>query len=75
MNTVTQRPLCSFAQQLMDKFGKESLCYDPRQKYEDCDGECRWGSNCDECGKPRVWSNDMCASFLLCLNPNCTMDK
>jgi len=67
---------CVFAQQVLDKLGKESLCYNPYQKYEDCDAECTWGSNCDCCGKPRVESYDLCSGKTpICINPNCHMDK
>ena len=68
--------VCSFAQEILDKFGKKALCNSHELKYEDCEGECIWGSKCSDCKQPRVWSFDPCTgATLLCLNQDCPMDK
>ena len=67
--------ICTFAKQMLDKFGKKALCFDPHGKYEDCEGKCTWSDNCSECGKPTVRSHGENYSCAFCVNPQCPMDK
>jgi len=44
--------------------------------WDDCESKCRLAADCPECEKPRILSYDPCAGrIMLCLNPDCGMDK
>jgi len=72
---------CEFAKEQEKEFGREGCCY-PHQMFMTCEYEdnselkCKWGSNCPDCGKRRVWAFDYCFGFIeLCMNQECGRDK
>ena len=70
-------PPCSIRQRIIRMYGKENACvYDDTMIWDNCDAVCKIAANCQECGHPRIAMTDPCAGRnMLCLNPDCGMDK
>ena len=67
---------CHFNNEVIELYGTQASCIDPSKGYLYCDGRCSWGLHCATCGMRRVWSWDICAGrSLICVNPECEMDK
>ena len=65
---------CWFNDEVVRVYGPKYSCADPTKGY--CDGKCKWGPVCEECGQRRIRSHDLCAGeVVICINPECAMDK
>lgn len=77
MNEKWKPPPCNIRQHVIEKYGRENACaHDDTMVWDDCNAVCKMAANCPGCGHQRIVSTDPCAGRnMLCLNPDCGMDK
>ena len=70
-------PPCNIRKYVVEKYGQTSACvYDSTMTWDECEAVCKMAANCPECGHQRIASTDPCfGRNMLCLNPDCGMDK
>ena len=67
---------CEIRKSIVSPYGEKVACPNPDSTWVECIGSCIEVEECPECGHKRISCYDECMGRqVLCLNPECGMDK